>query len=88
MKLAIIASLFLLASSSFAGTSIDKCVDDALEGARLSLSKSEGIDARKLFIEESSLLIEDNADYLALRKGLELHCRRLFIATVDIGDVE
>ncbi len=86
MKLLLTGFLSLMATASFAGTSIDKCVDDALEGARNSLAASENLDSRKLFIAEKGMLINDDAQYLKTRSELELLCRRLYIDTVDIGE--
>lgn len=86
MKSLLVATLCLMTSAGFAGTSIDKCVDDALEGARNSLAANENLDSRKLFIAEKGMLINDDAQYLKTRAELELLCRRLYIDVVDIGD--
>ncbi len=86
MKAFIFASLILMASTSFAVTSIDRCVEDALEGARASLAANENLDPRMLFIEEKGMLINKDAQYLKTRKELETVCRRLYISTVDLAE--
>ena len=86
MKMLSIATFCLMTTASFAGTSIDKCVDDALEGARNSLATNENLDSRKLYIAEKGMLINDDAQYLKTRAELELLCRRLYIDAVDIGE--
>jgi hypothetical protein len=81
----VVLSLFVC-SSTFAGTSIDKCVEAALDGARDSLAKSEKLDVRKLYVAEKGLLINDDPQYVKTRKELTTLCRRLYIEALDIGD--
>lgn len=85
MKAFLLVFLTLTASMSFAKTSIDKCVDDALMSARVSLMTNENLDSGKLDNEEKNMLINDDAQYLRTRKELELFCRRLWIATEDLA---
>lgn len=75
MKTLILLS-FLITSSSFAASSVDKCVDAALEGARTSLSINENINPAELYVEEAGMLIDDDAQYLKTRLELETLCRR------------
>lgn len=86
MKKFLLAAMLLTTSTSFAGTSIDKCVEDALKGARESLAKSENILPQRLFIEEAGMLINDDEQYLKTRKELETLCRRLYIGTIELGE--
>lgn len=86
MKILTLLSFLVITSSSFAATSIDKCVDAAMEGARASLTVNENLDARKLFVEEKGMFIDGDAQYLQTRKELTTLCRRLYIATIELPE--
>lgn len=86
MKTLTLVSLLLMATSSFAATSIDKCVDDALTGASNSLAANNQIKKLQLSAVKTAMELNEDAQYLQTRHELETLCRRLYIGALDLGE--